>query len=894
MNLNGTPRGVFSTLINKLYAGDSGRDREGAMEVGDVETFKANNPLYTELTAMKVIAAAQLEHTEGLFSQTGRSVEGKSIYSFGLNSALSHMIRELKASPEARKVYEDSPFARNAWLLTQFTAGPALWQNKFELAYLDGIRNKFGNQEGSTRGGMSSREQQLTILGLFQNRNNPLIGHYVSLTHSDKTTTPILMNVPKLTRLRDAASGKISSHVLDAVFKSVFMSEYSRIKANADVDIAKYAKGSQLFYMLPLFNYSVMKTLVEAQEISPGIFNAIWQKTDSKEQPKLNSVSNPAFEGAVKKMIEMQLNEMVNATTKSWEDSGLLETGFPASQAYIDRLLADENLLQENQDWLTPNMERLDDRQVQDMKLRAIATDFTINSFLVNTSMAQMFTGDPALVFKENLEKTFVEYGKRLAKDIAPGRDGNFGEGATYVTITAKDYQPFIKELEGVPGYDTTVDATDAQEFVTAKEHITVLYAYGKITEEQFTQAMKRITDAGSDYYDFEGLNIPMHPMKPVAAGLQAPVNGVMTYDYVKSSALPLYPPMTHGLELDKLRRGMERTDVDRLNFSTAKKIGAPINSVELFDNATGKINSDVFDSPAWTGEATVRSARQVLNRTQFRIQQEMPYDETKETIRTVSQMNKLLTQGIELVKTPFMLNGEEISGKNLRAYKEHIRKELITHQFNEFLDKIGGTYDKENRTLSFKNKRAFYDLLKEEALNRQGYTLNDLAALQSFVNGDTLTVPLIFTPSASRFEGLMMSMIKNIVKVKIPGKSFVQATPAGFKTMGIWEETPMDHSKIVWTTDFSTDIPMTEAQIAEIEKQKESIESARKKALKDLHTKKFDYMSAEETKDKTGKLDIYNEETAGEEKDIEVDATEAQKEIRKQATIINNLINCI
>lgn len=791
MSKDNNPDGIISAIIAKLYQGDSEKDQANRREEDDVENYKASNPLYTEGSAMSALAELQVPYSVGLFTATSRNAEGKSVYAFGLNTSLSHAVREIKNNPQALKRYDNVPFARNAWLLTKLK-GVASWHDKFTLAYLDGIKNRMGIKPGSSRSDMSDREQQLMALGLFQNKND-LLGHYLSLTHSDKTTTPVLMNVPKETNLR-SSDGKFQKHIIDTVFKSVFMSEYDRINSKADSNLAKYDKGKQLFYFLPLFNYDVMAALVDSGKMEKELMDTIWA-----DKGQLSNAGTDAFRKAVNKLISRQLNEMTNLTLESWKDSGLLDSGLPGSKEYLDRLMISEGYRQVEMGdndfrWYNAKNEEIHPHMLKDIRTRAVATDYTVNSFLVNTSMAQMFYGDPALLFKKNQETTLAQYSKRLAKDIAPGRDGNFSQSPAYTTVTAAEYNPFVKELANIKAYQGRVEASDAQEFVTVQEHLNVLLAYGKITESQYTTATNRIAQAGpGGYYTLEGLDIPMHPMKPVAAGLRDEVNGVMSYDYIKSSAIPLYPPLIAGLELDKLRIGMEKGKVDRLNFLSAKKIGAPVKPVSIWNNDTGVIDPTVFESDDW------KNAQQSLDRTEFRIQQETPYDESKEAIRTVSQMNKLLTQGIALVKTPFKIGNQEFDGNALRTLKEGIRKQLIQSQFNDFLDSVGAVYDKASKSVTFTDKKKLYDLLKEEALNRSGYTINDLAALQSFIEDDKLSIPLMFTPSASRFEGLMMSMFRNLVNVKMPGKSYVQATPAGFKSMQTWEESNFDKSAIVW-----------------------------------------------------------------------------------------------
>lgn len=796
----GKPTGLVDTLIWRMT--HAAEEDEGELETGeDFEPYKANNPLYVENTAMKILAKAQLKYTPQIYSQTHKSAEGKTIYSYGLNSAISHAVRKFKESKEYRELFSENNFSKNSWLLE--TLGGQEWiLDKFQLTYLDGLKNRYGSRDGVTRPDMSDREQWLTILGLFQNGGaEKSLAHMVSLTHSDKTKTPVYMNAPRLTGTMTRKNGQlfIADHVIDKVYKSVFLSEHERMIQPGGEEIRGYKEGKKLFYLLPAFNYKQMAAMEKEGTITAGELKAIWA-----DENTINNQDNVLFESTAKKLIKRQLNQMVRDTMESWESSKLTEDALPGQERYYKRMMEKVGLSKQGKEWFDGDSQ-LDEEAKKKIAIQLAAADYTINSFLFNTGLSQLFYGDPALTFKKDVATTMIEYGKRLAKDIAPGRDGEWSHSNTYTTITSADYEPLVKELSSLPAYQKSpANATDAQEVTTMKEHLNVMYAYGRITKSQLAAAQGIIAKANGGYYKFpaELESIILQPMKPVATGMQAPMNGVMKYDYVKSSSFALYPPVTAGLELDKLRKAMETGNVDRMNFISAKKIGAPVKIVELFDKE-GRINDDVFKSAEWTNDS-----RQSMDRSQFRIQQDNPYDEDKDSILTVSQMNKNITEKIPTIQTAFNYKGEQKTGAELRQIKEDIRKQLISNSHGKFLEKVGAEYDAEKDVVKFKDKKKFYKLLAQEAKNRDGYTVNDLLALNSILdNTDELVVPLAFTPSANKFEGLMMSMVKKVVQIKMPGHSFIQASPAGFQTMKTWEESDLDRSSIVWTKPFDGEL---------------------------------------------------------------------------------------
>jgi hypothetical protein len=795
------PNGLISVLIDGFYKGYNNLDENKDKEVED--SYKLNNPLYTDKRSVGILARVQANHTPNLFTTTHKNTEGKTIYSYGLNTALSHAVRQFKDSEAFRDRYKHSPFARNSWLLMNKNYS----KDRFDLAYMDGLKNDRGNRDGTVRNRMSQREQITAAIGLFQQTGggSRTFAHYMSMTHSDKTTTPVFMYAPVFNGVLDFNKGAFafSDALLDQVYQSVFKAEFDRIAdaATKTYNLKGYKEASQFFYMLPKFNYKEMLELVKQNVITAEEVKAIWIS-----EGKLNTVSSVQTKKVAFKLIRHQLNELVKEEYNSWENAGLFESGNPFSINYIRQLGQESNLPALNFEKIDGvktaklNGEVVDSKVLDELQRKMAAADFTVNSFLLNTSLSQVFYGDPALTWKGSVPKSLAEYSKRLAKDIAPGKDAQWKE-PQYTAVTLADYKPFVKELQGMPGYDEAVEGTDAQELTTVREHLTVLYAYGKLGRSPYLKAIAAIDNAKNGYYelDKEVEYLIMQPMKPVVAGLKDSVNGVMVYEYIKSSSFPLLPRMTVGLEIDKLRRAMEKGGVDRVNFSTAKKIGSPTEALNIF-NKNGSINEAAFESDGWLKQDV--GARQLLNRADFRIQQEVPYDEFKEEIRTISQMNKLIVQGITLIEKPFIFKGQEYSGAKIREFKESIRKKLLSIQHTEFLEKVGAAYDEETGNINFGNKRKLYDLLRTEALIRKGYTLNDIAAVQSFVNNrDELSIPLMLSPSTSKYESLMMSMIKDIVKIKVPGKSFIQGASAGFKTVKTWEESNLDKNAITWVT---------------------------------------------------------------------------------------------
>lgn len=817
----GEPLGIFSSMILKLSGVENAYD--GKSDEED-QSYALNNPLYTEGTSLGILTRVAAAHTSVLYSDTHRSSEGKTIYDFGFNSTLSNNFRKLQQSEAYRNKFADTDIARNSFLLNRLK-NDANMLGSMSLHYLDGLRNASSPlSSGTVRPDMSDREQLLTAIALFQNKGNRY-AHYLSLTHSDKTTTPVFMNMPRITitttkTVGNLVSTAISDEAMTEMF-NVFYSEYDRkmrveeaLKQGKGYNNPQYEKGARHFFFLPQFNYDQAKKTMTKSDLERIYFD------NGTMKPK----DAPGFKEAVRNVLTSYINDLSGNTKNLWRENGIITAdSTPFDPYYINRLLGKIGISFYESVPGKPELKNVyfgrDGKQYTDTEIARIAAtlaaqDFAVNSFLMNVSMSQIFYGDPAQVWKGSVEKTMTEYGKRLAKDIAPGREGNFAAGETYVTITAKDFTtsaPYLSEVEELRkdyGETGSINASDAQELVTVQEHLDVLKAYGRISETTHKEMTDIINAADGGFYEFKEqhhLDVIMQPMKPVYVSDRPVQDGAILHDYVKSSAYPLYPPFLVDKELDKLRKAMEGSGVARFIFESSKKIGIPSNPVKVF-RENGTVDESVFQSPDWTGMKDghpVPSARQVLYRSGFRIQQEIPYEADKSSIRTVSQMNKLITHGIAQIRTDFMYDGLPHTGEDLMNIKDSIRKDLMKINQEKLFKEIGATIDGDGNLIFKERSKLFAALRKRVLEGSANFSTNDLAYLQeaNFManNSDELVIPLMFAPSAAKFESLITSLVSEIANIKMPGRSYVQASPAGHQSIGKWEDlTEEQRSKIV------------------------------------------------------------------------------------------------
>lgn len=776
-NKDGSPAGVISAMIARLN-GVSVEEQEAD------NTFQVDNPFYTEGTAMNILARSAMPFIPMVYSNSHRSSEGKSIYDHGLHTSLSHKVRRLKSDEQERLNKGNTYINEHSWLLSHLHNDPEA-RDRFEVTYMDGIKPEYMKGTGGTpRNDMSPREQLLFSLAMFEKRGNKKYADYISLTHSDKTTSPIFLNGPRISvvstlKTTEGPTGTarvltISDDVYRQMF-NVFLDEYNRVtKTTESYNAEQFDKGKKFFYAMPEFNHDSMKAAVEAGEITKEQFNALWTDLGA-----IKPIETAEARQLMLKLFNKRIDSMTNRALESWKKEELVtEERVPFSQNYMNRLLGAAGIHYDmiGNKYMTNEGNVIDSKETIKIASLLAARDYAVNHYLFNVSVSRLLFGDPAEVYKGNsIHSTMVEYSKRLAKDIAPGKDGQWSHSPLYTTVTVEDWEgpaPEVQEL--VSAYGEGVNATDAQEFITTQEYLDGLLAVGQISKKVYDEMSQIIKDGlnTAGYYEFTKPEhkIIMQPQKPVYVGEGALDRGVILTHYVKSSAVPLLPAFTVGKDLDRLRITMEVRGIARLNFKSAKKMGRPGAKLKLF-NKDGSMDMAAFD-------AGLDANKQTLDRRGFRIQQEIPYDGDKRKIGIVTQMNTLITQGLATISTPFTYFGQQYTAQALIEARTNIRQQLFDMQASKVYTDLG--YNATEGKVTNFNK--LYDQLQREAQDTPGYTINDLEILRYRAENGQTVMPLIFSPSRSRFESLLMNKISSMKEMKMYGKSFVQMSSAGIR----------------------------------------------------------------------------------------------------------------
>lgn len=791
---DGKPKGLLSIMVNTLTGATEGT-RENFSEEEDSEVHRRNF-LYTDLDVTDVLTAIHLRHNDSVATQSFRNVNGDVVYSYGHPTYLSDEFDKLKNDTAYKETLSKMPFSSNSFLLRQFTPTSPL-----TLQYVDGF-NLWGKNAGTERTAMSPREQEIDAVSRGLRTGG--YGDFYSLTHSDKTRTPLFSNVLRMQQMRTeptVVEGKILDGIGDnpvTQIASAFMSEFYRIRngylKQGTYGHEKYEQGNKYFYLTP-FNQKDLQALVDKNIITNEDYAIFYNGQGEHTDIFKSTTDNRALmQPVVMKVARHLANELVDLQIAYWNRVGFIQQVSLRSGQILSRPLLNETYIKDavaeagfvaqmderrNLIGYTFGEEVLTPQEVNNWIIRKAATEFGLNSYFVNIGATQALFGDPAQFFKGSIDATLVEYQKRLAGPIAPHRSSAIGAKETYRAITIADVNIGLPSVDN-KAYQKGINIADAQEWVTMEEVLYNMLQEGQINNKEYQAGIAAI-EANPDNYSFDkALEDKIFGVtKPVYFGNTEPVNGdIMFKQYIKSSALPLYPPLYAGTELDKLRKWMEKHNISRAHMVSAKKAGN--GSAIKVINDDGTVDVSNLDPERDTV---------IYNRRNLGIQQDNPYNRDKKAIAIVSQENKLITSTLADGAEFTASNGITRNGETIRNYREDLRIEMLSRKMHKFEERLGI----EDGTIT-DPKKAYQTLI--DMAREDGMFPDELLMIKPDKNGNPLIHPF-FSHSAKKFESLILSALRKSVQVKITGKSYVQASAAGINSLK--EASEVDKSKVIW-----------------------------------------------------------------------------------------------
>jgi hypothetical protein len=470
----------------------------------------------------------------------------------------------------------------------------------------------------------------------------------------------------------------------------------------------------------------------------------------------------------------------------------------------------------------------------------------------------QLVAGDPASFYKGPSNKllsdstseevnnfihaTNIDAVKRNAKNLAAGTLPSFDilrydeKTDTFTPETQKTYHSAAisdnyrasinkdimanERLAGMYGMDGKgrgkINVADALEYSSFEEHLHVMFAKGTqdLTMDMYKSMLPKAryqdrlkwNQKVPDQYKLtdEELKFVFGMMKPVqVSNVQFKSNGVgganyatQVEVYIKSSSMPIIHQLFQGLEVAKLKQGMfyegdvlRETPIDRLAYESAYKGGA-LRIANVWDAKGNITNIDALYPVE-------------LPREGFFIQQEIPYDELKNKILIMSQMDKLFTEGYA------QHDKTDVLGR-----KAEVKKAMFREAKADFLKRFGAKLQEDGETYEFQDLNKVVELLKKEAFSR-GFSKNVIDQLR-IVDGKL--DPMFFNTASQKYESVLASLVSGIILQKVHGHSYVQTSASGVITP---DQIPDDFKRDIVTVpghNMSMDLPFITKKDGKIE----------------------------------------------------------------------------
>lgn len=844
-------RAIFKDLfIDKILgtlAGNNGETPGGTL-------FEKNNPFRKDSTAIQAIALQEYKYRTMRRSGAYR-LDGKSYYAYTRHNMLSEMFLQLsKGSDFVVNKLKFDDFAKRSRILNLITSDEG-FEKSLQLYYELGAKNRSADNPAKLLKNMTPREHTIMRIAAFQNEGKAT-GAFMYDTLSDKVTKPIIqmerLNIQGYS-VSTQGSVYLSNNTMDTLL-NYFEAEYDRIKQvekeNIEFkdpiythkllknyhDVGNKTGMGKYFHIYYFLNKAFLD--VDNPTLSTLIYNADGSLKDR----------SPEATKGIRSEINKHFNKLFLKSKADFKAQGLFNIGMEKGKPVGDiTSLIDHSYLTKDHGILynlgvsvdRENAKKLDEgryAEVLGTDLLNRVVDYATIDYVVNSAMfsneMMMLTGDPAQAGKPiddasmksiretykdkpneankwillgHIMSTFTNLGKRNAAFLASGEKGMF-DNANYnvaiandIAIDSNHFEDYVRmfpdNLAGIIKAYKKGDLTDAQEVTTVEEHLHVMKAFGKISEETYRKALYHFdprayrqffpggaeTISGEDKINL--FNLVMQPQKPVQRDSIPDGDMRMSKQYyIKTSSYPLIPDLVKGTPLEHLLNDMNAKGVHRIAFGSGVKQGIA-GSKNLFSkDADGH---DVYNESFLTNNSNT------LNRDGFRIQLEVPYKASKDHIREGTQQSKLMFVDIPHDLEVIFRGTPTKVGLVQSLYIEY-HKRIIDIQTKQLMKEIG---DK-NDNLDLKKLSV---ILQKEGEGR-GYAMNSLLGLD--LNKDNqFKIPLTFLPNAGQMEPVITSIISNrVARLKMPGKSYVQGSEFMLRRGKISEGKDLDTRGIIWT----------------------------------------------------------------------------------------------
>lgn len=843
-------------------------------------SIEESNPLNDGY--IQTLSRMEAKYNKTLRPQSSRAGD-KSIYEYTTTQFNIDQLKELQQNEEVIKNYKRSKFAGNSlWIedsyLTDAQGNLVVDKRDGILTPLSGLHdmefftmslNPYKDRNDKRyKGPMQDRtdlEHEKTKIGMFQEGydansesaiplGDELVRRKMTITYPTNSNKERITGFKNVTGIvtRFSSGTELHRATLDLLVSQLVQPEVERIvqvqaliKSGNTPRIKAYAQGGQLFHFVPSLNNR----------------EELWDKSGTL---KSNILSDATLRSIVEQEVRKHVAEVGEKKYEFWKQTGIgaseereTKSGGTFKKHYegLDRYYMDKV-------W---GMDKDDGAEMREIGVRKAAIDMEVNYMIANANMFMLFIGDPAQYFKAEITKklhpkdpvefirnfrnnlddqtrmntiidVFDNVGKRLAADIAPGYEladtrnpdkaNELAINYMFVDDTEVESESieFLKRIglgDKVDDY-RKIEGADAQEYVHWSEHLKILLQLGRITQDKHDELYSKLNRGkrlrGAD------LSVVLQPMKPVYVNNrwdESTKSYIRTY--VKTSAFPLLPQVTKGLEMHKLTEFLEeqfqnkgKTTIHRVAMMSGTKVGGIADAVPI-------LNKDkTFKSPEeLTDPSVFTEANHIITvpRQGFRIQQDVPYKRDKDEINRVSQAAKLLVVNMLKEKgfepKPYIINKavqeladvkhlfEDADGNPLREVNlngeqmNEIYNKIFHYLYEDDLQNFEKQFFDESGDINMEELRT---VIRDEAISRN-YPPSMVEAIDMF---DDLTF-LKFTPYALQFQALLNSLVNNrVIKKTMPGHSYVLGSEEGFRLQEGLTEEDLKNTDIITTANFN------------------------------------------------------------------------------------------
>ena len=774
--------------------------------------FSENNPFSWANSAINMLAEAEALVNNSMGQSNILGPQGKSYWLYSLNSYLIKFSNKLNASPfEAEKLLKDRWAKSSSWLQEILSGNP------LKIRTFNNLKLSNSKDEGTSNTELTPSQEHAfrinsTLEGILKAK-----GLLSPPTMADKSVYNLIEGMSVYDLFENADTGfqlkpDGSIRIGDNIARKMAIyaaSEISRVQAVteelfgknklSDSQLTKYyhyngnrndagrrkANGLK-FILFPSLTTKVLKDIGVMTE--DGLFLDNWD----------SDLVIPKLAEFIKPILANRIND---------------EIDFAVENGVIVKNIVNDSILYKN-NTISTNILKTHKAKYQTKggKFRehygiglALA-NYTVNNMISFIETTKLYAQDPA--FYKNLD----DLSKRFPELIAPGQDLKIIKGhETYNVAIIEDqimpkaqyydnYVKFLIEKRGMTSAEAkeilkpylNVNVTDAQAYITLPRWKSLMRMLGKWDESfepTYLRLLKGEPVTAEDYnmvlaQPLKGMHYEVRQSK-YSSTLNIPT-------YLKYSQAVLIPSVVKGTELGKLLESMNNQNVDEVVFDSGIKVGALSPSNVMKDSQTGELVDNLILNPF------------TLKNEFWKLQQDLKPHTSSESLEG-SQVKKNIIANINL-NADYNVPTRVIDG--VQQYKTIKGRELV--QQIHALDRTLSDLEKEAMIKEWGISTEVVDVLT----GKVKYNIKDYTKLHSILykafkakkntpqkllqslalneSGTGFAIDISSHPFMRDIENMLGSMITDrLIKLKMPGGSFVQQSNFGMQRMKKFTDLP-------------------------------------------------------------------------------------------------------